>query len=394
MIKRYASVRLRTVSFFGLLFYSLSFVALPASVQAQPPDPNLQRISQNLYTEFKKEIAALNKNDPQTLTKSIAEYRKFLSGNTDLHPVTGVAAWHDLAFNLYFSQAKDAKTAIETAEHAYKKYQAHPASSLLLADVTGMLIQQRRYAEAEVYLKDRWEGAFVGTRLDSMMLLRPYLMALDGQGKHDEFISVAGKILREGPAFLNETTRGNGEWIMRRLVDTLIARNRIDEAISYAKLNFMQCEFNERAINGATTVLAKVWMARDLNNVAAEAFVQAQKDAAAANPLAAVPLPALSEAEVKVADESLGRSESFRTHDQISLYIFTGKFGDAMSAARQLLLDQPNSPAGTLEVCRVFKAADLNLLRANQFLEYVKSGKGSNPVSEFLKQQTSRVAQP
>jgi len=35
------------------------------------------------------------------------------------------------------------------------------------------------------------------------------------------------------------------------------------------------------------------------------------------------------------------------------------------------------------EVARVFKAKDLNLVRANQFLNYAKTGEGENPLAGF-----------
>ncbi len=60
-----------------------------------------------------------------------------------------------------------------------------------------------------------------------------------------------------------------------------------------------------------------------------------------------------------------------------------------MLEARRLMIDQPRTNAGLLEVCRVFKFHDLNLKRANTFLEYVKSGQGANPVTDFL-QETAK----
>jgi len=35
------------------------------------------------------------------------------------------------------------------------------------------------------------------------------------------------------------------------------------------------------------------------------------------------------------------------------------------------------------DVARCFKAKDLNLLRANRFLEYQKTGQGENPLPTF-----------
>jgi hypothetical protein len=62
-----------------------------------------------------------------------------------------------------------------------------------------------------------------------------------------------------------------------------------------------------------------------------------------------------------------------------------------MATARALMLDQPQSNAGMLEVCRVFKAHDLNFQRANAFLEFCKTGQGEDPTVAFLKETAAQV---
>jgi len=39
--------------------------------------------------------------------------------------------------------------------------------------------------------------------------------------------------------------------------------------------------------------------------------------------------------------------------------------------------------ASVNDIARCFKAKDLNLTRANQFIEYAKTGEGDNPLREF-----------
>lgn len=63
-----------------------------------------------------------------------------------------------------------------------------------------------------------------------------------------------------------------------------------------------------------------------------------------------------------------------------------------MKLAWQMAQAEPDSPQAAAQVCRVFKAADLNLVRAQAFLVWTQ-GQGENPVPAFLAQhQTEAVA--
>lgn len=64
-----------------------------------------------------------------------------------------------------------------------------------------------------------------------------------------------------------------------------------------------------------------------------------------------------------------------------------------MDEARRLMKDDPQKAEGALQICRVFKAADLSTLRANQFLLYL-DGKAENPLPAFLKEQEAKTAAP
>ncbi len=67
-------------------------------------------------------------------------------------------------------------------------------------------------------------------------------------------------------------------------------------------------------------------------------------------------------------------------HDRISIHLLAGTTGEALSEALSLLRTAPDLPAGTREVCRVLKAMDGNLRRANALLAFAKSGAGSDPL--------------
>jgi len=69
------------------------------------------------------------------------------------------------------------------------------------------------------------------------------------------------------------------------------------------------------------------------------------------------------------------------------MHVMLGEHGDAMLIARRLLLDNPSKGnVAALEMARVFKAADLNMVRANALLQYMQTGQGINPTDEFFKQ--------
>ena len=77
-----------------------------------------------------------------------------------------------------------------------------------------------------------------------------------------------------------------------------------------------------------------------------------------------------------------------KTHELVGLLIARGdkaSLGRAMSLARRLMSEKLESPAGAREVCRVFKAADSDSVRANAFVDYLQ-GKGDNPLPAFSKE--------
>jgi hypothetical protein len=119
-------------------------------------------------------------------------------------------------------------------------------------------------------------------------------------------------------------------------------------------------------------------------------------DADAKNPLANVKLPAI---EDKLLPEHIARTKNAAqgaykrdiVPEQISVLLYKGDYVGAMDEARRLMKDDPTKAEGALQICRVFKAADLSTLRANQFLLYL-DGKADNPLPGFLKEQENKAA--
>jgi len=70
---------------------------------------------------------------------------------------------------------------------------------------------------------------------------------------------------------------------------------------------------------------------------------------------------------------------------QVCSQLYASRYQDAMMAAQEAMAqaDAQGMIAALNEVARVFKARDLNLVRANQFLSYAKTGQGQNPLAGF-----------
>ena len=66
----------------------------------------------------------------------------------------------------------------------------------------------------------------------------------------------------------------------------------------------------------------------------------------------------------------------------------------AMREAQKWLNTKGSEKTGALEAVRVFKAHDLNLLRATAFLKWLKDKDGANPIDEFLKAPEKIEAKP
>ena len=79
-------------------------------------------------------------------------------------------------------------------------------------------------------------------------------------------------------------------------------------------------------------------------------------------------------------------------HQRVLAYLLLGRLREAMTAARQAIVDDKGGPSGALEIARVFKAADGNLIRGNQWLDFFKDGKGVNPIEAFFKEYLAAPA--
>lgn len=196
-------------------------------------------------------------------------------------------------------------------------------------------------------------------------------------GQYDKGIAICQKYGPDTPALL--TVKGYYD----RLLDMQLKAGRRQEALSTARLCYAICDFNQEEIEKAGDLVRKGFAGGgDISK--AMQFVACQADPKAPNPLLAVALP-------PITDEQLQKHLAMYMttgSNRIRAYLCAGKYREAMTEATlavgSVRMDQMT---GALQdVARVFKAHDLNLVRANQFLTYAKTGTGSSPVDEFMQE--------
>lgn len=172
-------------------------------------------------------------------------------------------------------------------------------------------------------------------------------------------------------------------WLVTRpeLYDTLsraqIRQRDYGNAQSTARAAYAVCEFHEKEIKRTVELVRRVFMG--VGNVqAGVAFIAAQEDADAPNPLRDTPLPTLSP-EAKTAFLAASAADPVL---RICALLYLGDTETALDAATERMFGAPpeDAVATILDVARVLKAADLNLVRANRFIEFSKTGQGENPL--------------
>lgn len=91
-------------------------------------------------------------------------------------------------------------------------------------------------------------------------------------------------------------------------------------------------------------------------------------------------MPQVTEEQQQQLLEAAGDDKALR----MLVFIYCGDDQATLVEAIDHIATASMEDAATalLDVARAFKAADLNLVRANQFLEYARTGKGPNPLAE------------
>jgi len=168
----------------------------------------------------------------------------------------------------------------------------------------------------------------------------------------------------------------------RRYIPALQAAGKRQEAQSAAKGAYACCKFSDTEVKRVADLVVKSFV-----SVAAvfkaNQFVACQEDAEKDNPLKDVPWPKI-EAPEKWKQLMVNCRKDL--HLQIVALLYYGDYEQAVGFAMVRLGEAKDTnviSACVDDIARCFKAKDLNLVRANQFIEYAKEGKGENPLIDF-----------
>ena len=305
---------------------------------------------------------------------------------------------------------------------------AHWMGVQLMASRTEILVAAGKPEEAAKFLDKQWPAILKRAATSDAQdenaigcMALSYSAALKGAKRDADNAAMLSKVLRAMPVLLVDAP-GEGQLLVAQLASSLSKNGKTDEALGWAKLCYMTCDFTPEDLVSATRLLSQVWAGRD-DYGAIGAFTRAQRDegtpaaekpAAAdkqtaadkepppANPLLNVELPTSSGAwqaalskTIDAVDGGVDKTLSKKRHQILGLLIARGGKGDlarAMTLAKSLLREDPTSAEGAREVCRVFKAADLNTVRANQFIDYL-NGKAKSPFTSFDKEYPDAAAE-
>ncbi|MBI3923319.1 MAG: hypothetical protein HY318_18000 [Armatimonadetes bacterium] len=376
-----------------LSFLLILFIA--DSAHSQPaPDPTIQQAGNQAIANAEK-LRAAGKFD-----EAVGVCEEFFRQHPDCGPAgRGVVyfvdaiLWRDLSPQV----AKDPEAIRRVVQRGVEQFENVPDYYALCARY---LVQSYLWVEpakaltlvnqALEKLGDRIPTDYVG---GSLLMFQVY--SLRWNNKYAEAIVAARETAEDYPTLLSnldflqpvyEAAKLNGG------AGKSDSRVRGDDAVGMAKLAYVLCDYTEDAISKATTFASQALTAGEGPGVGI-AFAKSQEDAKVANPLKDVPIFNLGDGKKMlevVGDDAevklnvllyLGQTDPKRMQEAVAFA------KDRMRAA-----GEAGALAGELKnLARCFKAHDLNLLRANRFLEFHRTGEGENPLKELETELAGRT---
>lgn len=348
-----------------------------------PPEIVTLFADRDAFRTLNKEATKQAKDDP---AGALAACRKFLADRPKLSAETAYQVGA-VMMALYYERLHDLASAMAIPDAFTAKYGETPARALLFIQKANIVLAEKRAPEAEDIVRDLWrKGPWEDNLWINRQGLEAYLNVLQAEGKTEDMETTLRGVLLQNPQLMgNGGPRQNSQLdqsLPKRLTEILVGKKQYDEAISWAKLGYMTANFDEKSMADALNTLTKIWEAAGTPDRAV-AFARAQTDPKAPNPLQAVPLPPIDLATQGFREQALA-GDKLKSRDRISMYIAEGKFKKAMIEARRRFAAEPAASGRADEVARVFKAADLNPLRAAAFFEAQKNGNGADMVNDFL----------
>ena len=341
-------------------------------------------------------------------TGAMAAARAYFDAHPDLHDWNKIQLMSNVADALYFSGAPAEKkangqTAIEVLQNGLRQFPTDERRLYLVQKLAQIQRAMGDVSGAEATMEVNWP---VALRADqgrwSRELLETHLPMLQEQKRPDDVLQLRREVIEARPVeALYYWTREPGKqakwWYkegdLSALVKALSASGKREEALSWAKLGWQVSEFSDEGIGAATQLLSQAWMGQDLNLQPVRAFGAAQGRADAPNPLRAVALPRWDKGRLRAAIEKAP------DETKVTLLIADGQLGAALEVAKGLIQRDPLGPqgaAGVRAVAQVFKAHDLNTLRANAFVAWMSdpATPGENPLTVLTRELAPATTPP
>ena len=341
---------------------------------------------------------------PQDFEGAAASVGPFLQANPDLDKWDQIRLVSKAGYLLYFStpEAKraavaapslqlldDAIQTVQTRDGGDPDFQSWEIRQLLDSKVK-ILLAEKRAPEA-IQVLQQWRTLRPSYQddifLDDSFTWGENWRAAQNQRKQPAQ-AVSGLVKDFEDGLLRRVTFASGT--TSSLINELIAQDKTGEALSWAKLEFSLCRFDEEAIRDATKDVNRCLSAGELTLAKVNQFAAAQTDPAAPNPLDKVPLPQFDTTEVRAQLANPNDKSPFEM--RLNQWLAVGDYRNAMLLAKSQLVSDVTNQNTALQVARVFKAKDGDLVRANQFLAYYQMGQGDNPIPAFLKETEAAAA--
>jgi len=338
--------------------------------------------------DLQRELAPLEKTAP---AQAIARYRSFAAERFALSSRARLAIADAIA-QVQLNGLRDTDAALATYASAFGEFPTEPFALNLLVESSKILIANNRAPAAETLIRAQWPLVLSASPNVASPVIQQLARSLTQQGKKAELVEMLEEVLVKSPAFLDDGTQSRPQrdqsrdsfllqgtdwgWMYDGLEKALLDLGQTDRALGWAKARYMTAITSSGAVDRATRSLARVAMAKDPSGALAWSLAQVRGGAVETDPLQSVALPA--------ALKNLDIAKSRRDRDQVGVLIAHGDLDQALLKGARSLVSDPNKPYGALDIARTFKAVDLNTDRANQWLEFARTGRGTNPLSAYF----------
>ena len=365
-------------------------VPAPAAPKAPRPSfaPPSRDADAGAIADLKRELAPMEKTAP---AQAIARYRGFLAERPILSPRARLAIADAIA-QVQLNELGQTDTALATYSEAFNALASEPFSLNLLVESSKILIANNRAPEAETLIRAQMPLVLSVNPNTASPVVQQLARALTQQGKKAELVALLEEVIVKAPAFLDDGTQSRPQrsqsrdsfllqgtdwgWMYDSLEKALLDLGQTDRALGWAKVRYMTALTSNGAVDRATRMLARTAMAKDPSGALAWSLSQARGGAVETDPLQKVALPDV----LKKLDVTKGR----RDRDQAGVLIAHGDLEQAILKGARSLVANPDKPYGALDIARTLKAVDLNTDRANQWLEFARTGKGTNPLIAYF----------